>query len=81
MRPCIGEIKMYFDLILTDIPEEGEVRLYYSMYNSNYYRGQVQVWINGQWGVVSDNSWTSDDANTVCRQLGRNGKIYRCINI
>ena len=82
MRPYICDIKNnYFYLILTDVPEEGELRLYQSIYSSNYYRGQLQVWVNGQWGVVFDNSWSSDDTNTVCRQLGRNGKICRCIII
>ncbi|CAI8004445.1 Scavenger receptor cysteine-rich domain superfamily protein, partial [Geodia barretti] len=57
---------------LNDIPEQGEVKLFYNSYN-NYYRGLLQVWVNGRWGVVSDTAWTIEDTNIVCRQLGRNG--------
>ena len=60
-------------LCLLDIPEQGEVKLFYNSYN-NYYRGLLQVWVNGRWGVVSDTAWTIEDTNIVCRQLGRNGK-------
>ena len=70
---------MYFDLKLlyiTDVPEEGEVRMFYSPYEINYYSGLLQIWLNGQWGVVSDTFWTVHDTNTVCRQLGRNGKVH-----
>jgi hypothetical protein len=52
---------------LNDVPEQGEVKLFYN------YRGLLQVWLNGRWGVVSDTAWTIEDTNAVCRQLGRNG--------
>ena len=65
----------------SDVPEEGEVKLYYNRYNADHYRGLLQVWLNGRWGKVTDSSWNID-INVVCRQLGRNGKnifytIYR----
>ena len=60
-------------LCLLDVPEQGEVMLNRSNYNY-YYRGLLQVWLNGRWGVVSDTAWTIEDTNAVCRQLGRNGK-------
>ena len=65
----------------SDVPEEGEVKLYYSRYNADSYYGLLQVWLNGRWGNVTDSSWTIEDTNVVSHQLGRNGIIFLTINI
>ena len=61
-------------LNLTDRPEEGDVKLFYHQREPDSYRGLLQVWLNGQWGTVSDDSWTSENTDIVCHQLGRTGE-------
>ena len=32
--------------------------------------GRVEICIDNQWGTVTDDGWSSNDAKVVCRQLG-----------
>ena len=67
------KLMVTLNVILSDNPDEGDIKLYYNARSSDYYKGILQIWLNGQWGTVSNKYWTMDNVDTVCRQLGRDG--------
>ena len=45
----------------------GDLRL---MGGTNSMEGRVEICIDGVWGTVSDDGWSTVDAQIACRQLG-----------
>ena len=58
---------------------ENGIRLVSSTNSGNAY-GRVEVCLNGLWGTVCDDGWDSNDATTVCRQLGYNNTVTSMCN-
>ena len=40
------------------------------MGGSTNWEGQVEMYISGMWVTINDQSWTTAEAQVVCRQLG-----------
>ena len=64
----LNYISMLSLLPLMTVPcDDGSVRVRGSL---SQRIGRVEVCVNSEWGTICDDSWDSDDASVVCRQLG-----------
>ena len=50
-------------------PFSGMIRLQGGKYSNE---GRVEVYCNGQWGTICDDGFGSNNAHTICQQLGYN---------
>ena len=66
MQLNIYKLQMYI-IINTDSCQDGDVRL---VGGQSAYEGQVEVCLSQRWGTVTDDGWSTEDAQVVCRQLG-----------
>ena len=60
---------------LLSLVSEGIIRLYRNgVTSSSYYYGIVQIWYNGQWGnICDDTDYDQYEADVICHQLGYTG--------
>ena len=65
----------YFDVASSSHIAFGTTRLYRNGYTlSSYYYGIVQIYINGQWGNICDDTYYNQyEADVICHQLGYTG--------
>ena len=71
---CKNEI-IVITIVLYLLLAVGFVRLYRNgVTSSSYYYGIVQIWYNGQWGNICDDSqYNQYEADVICHQLGYTG--------
>lgn len=56
---------------------DGSVRLNTEgVSNAITYSGRLEVFLNGQWGTVCNDGFSSTEADAACRQLGYFGALY-----
>ena len=57
----------------------GPVRLRHLEHSS--FRGQAQVNVDGQWGVMCDRDYTDQEAQVVCRELQCEGGMIQLVPV
>lgn len=55
------------------VPANYTVRLVQGILGDH--EGLVEVFLNGEWGTICDDSWDINDGDVVCRQIGLGGAV------
>ena len=72
LTKCYFQLTIIYRIDTTriwDSPSTGDIRLTGGTYSNE---GLLEVYCNGEWGTVCDDSFSSTDAIVACRQLGYN---------
>ena len=71
--------KLLFTILYLTGCSHGSIRLRDSTGSMN---GRVEVCLNGDWGTVCHDRWSTVDSNIACRQLGfsNSGIFPLCVN-
>lgn len=64
---CVSHCTFITLLYTAVLCNDTDVRL---VGGSTRYQGRVEICFNETWGTVCDDSWSSEDASVVCRELG-----------
>ena len=77
-------LQFRFTIVVISVPTstysnctDGDVRLVDGL---TPFEGRVEICINHAWGTVCDHSWSTADANVVCKQLGYQARSESCLN-
>jgi len=75
----LGEQRVFFlHIFVTAAADYGDLRLARGSITRNYYTsGRLEIYINGEWGTVCDDSFGLADAYVACQQLGFTGGASR----
>ena len=74
-----SNIMIHSDILFLTGCSHGSIRLRGGTASMN---GRVEVCLNGDWGTVCDDGWTTVDSNIACRQLGfsNSGETHWLLN-
>ena len=65
--PKLNDCVILLFVTLTVLCNNSDIRL---AGGSDQYEGRVEICFNETWGTICDGSWSTNDANVACRQLG-----------
>ena len=67
-------LQQFISVYESAAPNDGQLRLVQGNYTSSTLTsGRLEIYRNGQWGTVCDDSWGQTEADVACRQLGYTG--------